>query len=167
MNLTSASAYAVRATLVLVKRGVGSIVPVTEACATAQVPSTYVIKLLVALQHAGVVTSHRGHRGGFALSRAADDVTLLDVLRPQAPTARDVGCLYGPKPCNSPADTLCCKQVAARARAASERVYGTVTLTQAAETYERLCQARKNGHVATAAYARLRRPKKARRARSA
>lgn len=140
MNLTSASAYAVRAVLVLCKRGVGSIVPVATACTEASVPATYVIKLLGALNHAGIVTSHRGHRGGFALSRDAADVTLLDVLRPQAPTAHDVGCLYGPKLCSRPADALCCKQVAARARAASDRIYGTVTLAQAAETYKALCQ---------------------------
>ena len=44
------------------------------------VPAPYLAKALQALTRAGLVRSHTGRRGGYRLARAADQITLLDIV---------------------------------------------------------------------------------------
>jgi Rrf2 family protein len=53
-----------------------------ERIANAQgVPLNFLENILGELRHAGIVRSHRGPDGGFRLARAADEVTIADVIR--------------------------------------------------------------------------------------
>ena len=53
-----------------------------ERIATAQgIPLNFLENILGELRHSGIVRSHRGAEGGFRLARAADQVTIADVIR--------------------------------------------------------------------------------------
>jgi Rrf2 family protein len=53
-----------------------------ERLATAQgIPLDFLQNILGELRHAGIVRSHRGADGGFRLARAADQVTIADIIR--------------------------------------------------------------------------------------
>lgn len=45
------------------------------------VPLPTVAKLLNALAHGDLITSHRGAAGGYALDRPADDITVADIIQ--------------------------------------------------------------------------------------
>jgi len=51
-----------------------------ELAASAKLPLPTVGKLLKQLQHGGLLTSHRGTKGGYALARPASAVTVTDVI---------------------------------------------------------------------------------------
>ncbi len=57
-----------------------------------QVPASYLAKVLQELARAGLLTSRRGVRGGFELSHAACDVTVLDVVNAVDPIPRITQC---------------------------------------------------------------------------
>jgi Rrf2 family protein len=53
-----------------------------EQIATAQgIPLNFLENILGELRHAGIVRSHRGAVGGFRLAKAADQLTVADVIR--------------------------------------------------------------------------------------
>src|SRR3954464_14017960 len=58
----------------------GVVMPAAKLAEYRGVPEAYLAKHLQALSRAGVVESVPGARGGYRLSRPADDVTVLDVL---------------------------------------------------------------------------------------
>jgi Rrf2 family protein len=55
-------------------------VPVTRLAELHDVSSTYLAKQLQALSRAGILSSAQGKAGGYALTRAAADTTVLDVV---------------------------------------------------------------------------------------
>jgi Rrf2 family protein len=50
----------------------------------------------VRLRRAGIVTSTRGARGGYALARAAEDITVRDVIAASELTTFDLHCVSNP-----------------------------------------------------------------------
>lgn len=80
MRITARVDYAVRAMTVL---ATGDERPIkAEAVAAEQnIPLQFLLKILAELRLARLVTSRRGQQGGFALARAADDISVADVIR--------------------------------------------------------------------------------------
>lgn len=79
MYISAKSDYALRAALTLVDAEA----PMTaDAIAAAQdLPSGFLDRILGDLRTAGVIASRRGPSGGWRLARAADAVTVGDVMR--------------------------------------------------------------------------------------
>jgi Rrf2 family protein len=69
----------------------------------ADVPYSYLGKLLQTLTHSGLVKSQKGIGGGVCLARGAKDITLLDVLEPIDEISQQSDCLLGHKVCNDKA----------------------------------------------------------------
>ncbi len=66
---------------------------ITRAIAeTTKVPGDYLSKVMQTLVKAGFVTSRRGARGGFTLSRPADEITILDIVNAVDPIQRIRSC---------------------------------------------------------------------------
>ncbi|MBM4107799.1 MAG: Rrf2 family transcriptional regulator [Phycisphaerae bacterium] len=79
--------YALRAMLHLA--GQGGVAASTDRIAgRTSVPAGYLAKIMRDLVVAGLVSSFRGPRGGFALAREASAITLLDVVNAVEPIAR-------------------------------------------------------------------------------
>lgn len=70
---------------------------VSSECIAAEtkVPSGYLSKILRDLVVAGLVTSQRGPRGGFALARSPRETTMLDVINAVDPIKRIKECPLG------------------------------------------------------------------------
>jgi Rrf2 family protein len=81
MRISAKADYAVRAVAELAAAD-GEKPIKAERVATAQgIPLNFLENILGELRHAGIVRSHRGAEGGFRLAKAAEDVTVADVIR--------------------------------------------------------------------------------------
>jgi len=70
----------------------------------AQVPPSYLAKILQNLAKAGIVISRRGASGGFILARTPEEVTILDVVQSVDPIHRITKC---PLNLDSHCEVLC------------------------------------------------------------
>jgi len=81
MRISAKADYAVRAAAELAAAP-GDKPVKAERLATAQeIPLNFLENILGELRHAGIVRSHRGAEGGFRLAKAADQLTVADVIR--------------------------------------------------------------------------------------
>jgi len=62
-----------------------------------KVPGPYLSKVLQSLTRAGIITSHRGVRGGFTLAQPAEKLTILTVVSAVDPIQRIRTCPLGLK----------------------------------------------------------------------
>jgi len=81
MRITSSIEYATRLMVTLAAEHGGAPVSAERMAEADNVPGDYVSQLLVKLRRAGLVTSHRGSAGGYALSRAPREITIAQVVR--------------------------------------------------------------------------------------
>jgi Rrf2 family protein len=116
--------YALRAMVVLA-RDAGNTRSADEIAAATRVPRRYVNKVLQALVRAHLVRSQPGPGGGYALRRAPDQVSLLDVVNAVEPMPRIRRCPLGLKGHTS----LCLlHQQLDMAWASAERAFASVTI---------------------------------------
>ena len=81
MRISAKADYAVRAVVELAAATDEKPIK-AERIATAQdIPLNFLENILGELRHAGIVRSHRGAEGGFRLAKAAELITIADVIR--------------------------------------------------------------------------------------
>ncbi len=80
ISITSKSRYAVVALAELARSG-DRPVPIKELAERREIPEQFLEQLFSTLRRAGLLTSHRGMRGGYTLSRPADEITVLEVVQ--------------------------------------------------------------------------------------
>jgi len=56
-------------------------VPIKEVAERRGIPEQFLEQLFSTLRRAGLLTSHRGMKGGYTLSRPADEITVLEVVQ--------------------------------------------------------------------------------------
>ncbi len=81
MRVSAKSDYALRALIELAGRGDGSPVSAEELGVRQEIPHGFLQAILADLRRAGIVMSQRGQSGGWRMARAADSVTVADVIR--------------------------------------------------------------------------------------
>lgn len=72
---------------------------VNEICEREDITAPFAYKILKKLQKAGIVTGYRGVHGGYALSKDAQEFTLLDIYNAIDPDMFIIECLNPHKPC--------------------------------------------------------------------
>ena len=80
MQITRQADYAVRAVLYLSGLDNGRRAPTSEIALKQHIPPSFLAKIVSQLSVAGVVQTSRGARGGVSLARAADEISLLEVV---------------------------------------------------------------------------------------
>ena len=80
MQITRAAEYAIRGVLDLCSQPEGSVCLLSEISERQQIPPSFLSKIFQNLSKAGMVNSFRGTGGGFSLTRAPQEITILDVL---------------------------------------------------------------------------------------
>ncbi len=80
MKLSTKGRYATRIMLYLAVHSGGVPSRKQEIAESESISADYVEQILIRLKAAGLVVSHRGAKGGFALARPAGDVTVADIL---------------------------------------------------------------------------------------
>jgi len=83
--------YALRA-IVAIAQADGQTAPTQRLAEITKVPPGYLPKVLQMLGRAGLVDSRRGLGGGFRLSRAATEITVLEVINAVDPVKRIEKC---------------------------------------------------------------------------
>lgn len=81
MKISAKARYACLAILELAQRGAECPPrPAREIAEAQQIPEHYLVQILLQLKAAGLVLSSRGAIGGYHLTRAADEITIADVI---------------------------------------------------------------------------------------
>ena len=80
ISITSKSRYAVVAMAELGRSG-DRPMPVKELAERRDIPDHFLEQLFSTLRRSGLLTSHRGSKGGYTLSRPADEITVLEVVQ--------------------------------------------------------------------------------------
>lgn len=94
--ISQTAEYAMRAVVFLAERPETAF-PIPKIAEATQVPAQYLAKVMQDLARQGVVVSRRGVKGGYALVRAAHDVTLLEIVQAVDPIRRITTCPLGLK----------------------------------------------------------------------
>lgn len=89
MYLTGRIDFAICASVEIARRG--GTVPLRDVARAQDLPTDYVRSAMRDLRRAGIVSSRRGHDGGYALARSAADVSLADIVRAVGATPRSRG----------------------------------------------------------------------------
>jgi Rrf2 family protein len=103
MTISTRGRYATRVAVLLAAQGLDASLTKTEIAEAEGISAGYVQQLMMSLRLAGIVDSHRGREGGFSLSRAADRITVADVLRAVEGDVMPAPC-QGPTHCRRSAD---------------------------------------------------------------
>ncbi|HRV59243.1 MAG: Rrf2 family transcriptional regulator [Solirubrobacterales bacterium] len=80
ISVTSKSRYAVVALVELAGAG-ETPMPVKELAERRNIPDQFLEQLFSTLRRAGLLTSRRGSKGGYILSRPANEITVLEVVQ--------------------------------------------------------------------------------------
>jgi len=80
ISVTSKSRYAVVAMAELAKSG-DRPVPIKELAERRGMPEQFLEQLFSTLRRAGLLNSHRGMKGGYTLSRPAEEIEVLEVVQ--------------------------------------------------------------------------------------
>jgi Rrf2 family protein len=80
MQITRQADYAVRAVMHLARLETGGRAPTSLIAREQKIPPSFLAKIVSQLSVAGVVQTSRGARGGVALARQPEEVTLLEVV---------------------------------------------------------------------------------------
>lgn len=80
ISVTSKSRYAVVALAELARSG-DTPVPIGQVAERRNMPVQFLEQLFSTLRRAGILTSHRGAKGGYTLARKPEDITVLEVVQ--------------------------------------------------------------------------------------
>lgn len=97
--LNQASGYALTA-MGCIAAGGGKPVLVKEVARAADIPAPYLAKIINALARRGLVRTQRGIGGGVTLSRAATEITMLDVCSALDDPVTQTTCMMGTAVCS-------------------------------------------------------------------
>ena len=79
--LAQKTRYALRSLLYLAEESDGRPVPLARIASTQHVPAKYLELIMLDLKKAGLVSSTRGPKGGYALARPAGDISFGEIVR--------------------------------------------------------------------------------------
>lgn len=96
MRITTLAEYGVICALHLARRTDGFPVTGREIAEVERLPGDYVEQILLRLRRAGLVRSTRGARGGYALARAPEEISIRNVIEASETTTFDLHCVSHP-----------------------------------------------------------------------
>ena len=135
--LSQKAKYALKAMLELVELDEGDLLQAGEIAERQHVPRKFLEMILLELRRHGLVESHRGKHGGYALAKPADAITFGEIIRiidgPLAPIP--CASLSGYRRCDDCADERSCaiRGAMQQARAALSNILDGLTLAQASK----------------------------------
>jgi Rrf2 family iron-sulfur cluster assembly transcriptional regulator len=99
LELTHRGSYAIRAVVALARAEDQEVVPARRIARTMDIPVRFLPQVLGDLSRAGIVEARLGRAGGYRLSRAPSEISLLDVIEAAEGDARRRTCVLTGKPC--------------------------------------------------------------------
>lgn len=80
VTLTTRGHHAILAMAELVQKGEGNPLPLSEIAKASDISLSYLEQLFSCLRRYGLVKSYRGPGGGYVLAKAAQDITISEIL---------------------------------------------------------------------------------------
>lgn len=99
--LSTTAQHAVRALTSLATLGEGRAVLGRELAEKTGVPASYLAKILLVMNRAGLVEATRGMGGGYRLVRPAEEIFLIEIVGPLDGVDGVEECMLGLKECSS------------------------------------------------------------------
>jgi Rrf2 family protein len=96
VRITTLAEYGVICALHLARRADEGPITGRELAELERLPADYVEQILLRLRRAGIVRSTRGARGGYALARDAEQISIRDVMEASETTTFDLHCVSHP-----------------------------------------------------------------------
>ena len=96
MRITTWAEYGLICALHLARRAGQGPITGREIAGGERLPADYVEQILLRLRRAGLVNSTRGARGGYSLARAAEDITVREVIAASELGTFDLHCVTHP-----------------------------------------------------------------------
>lgn len=100
MELTRKGEYAIRGIVYLARLQPGKVALISEIAEAADVPQTFLAKILQSFAKLGIVKSYRGAGGGFVLGRSPSQITLREVVEAVEGPIIPNRCLLGSGSCD-------------------------------------------------------------------
>jgi Rrf2 family protein len=96
VRITTLAEYGVICALHLAKRMDEGPITGREIAAREKLPVDYVEQIMLRLRRASIVRSTRGARGGYALARTPEEISIRDVIAASETTTFDLHCVSHP-----------------------------------------------------------------------
>jgi Rrf2 family protein len=96
VRITTWAEYGLICALNLAKRAGDGPITGREIASSERLPGDYVEQILLRLRRAGLVNSTRGARGGYVLARAADEISVREVIAASELGTFDLHCVSHP-----------------------------------------------------------------------
>lgn len=96
MRITTWAEYGLICALHLAKRAGEGPITGREIASGERLPADYVEQILLRLRRAGLVNSTRGARGGYSLARAAEEISVREVIAASELGTFDLHCVTHP-----------------------------------------------------------------------
>ncbi|MBI1832618.1 MAG: Rrf2 family transcriptional regulator [Planctomycetes bacterium] len=98
--ISKSASYALRAMVELAQLPPGVFASSARISRTCDTPPKYLSKLMEILADAKLIRSQKGLRGGYALARPSDNITLFEIIEAIDHISRLPGCLFGHERCS-------------------------------------------------------------------
>lgn len=98
--LSATAQYALRALGYLASQDSDTVVLGRELAEQTGVPASYLSKILLLLNRAGLVQAARGTGGGYRLARLPDEISLIEIVDPIDNVRRLDDCVMGLEECS-------------------------------------------------------------------
>jgi Rrf2 family protein len=133
LTLSKRADYVLRAAISLARAwSSGDSRKIREVVADTEIPATFASQVLADLVRAGLATSKAGRQGGYRLSRAPSDISVLEVIEAGEGALRADRCAMGDGPCRW--EAVCpLHQTFTEAVVAVREVLGRMSLDELAE----------------------------------
>lgn len=96
MRITTWAEYGLICALHLARRAGDGPVTGRDVAAREKLPGDYVEQILLRMRRAGIVSSTRGARGGYTLSRPPQEISVRNVIQASELTTFDLHCVSHP-----------------------------------------------------------------------
>ena len=95
MLLSQTAEYALRAMAWLATREEGSAMRATDLSDATDIPSHYLSKIMRRMVVSGLLTSRKGHGGGFCLAKPKNEIRYIDILSAVDSAPVESQCAFG------------------------------------------------------------------------
>lgn len=139
MKLSTKGRYGVRAMFDLALNNGKGPIPLNSIAERQNISEHYLEQLIALLRKAGLVKSVRGAQGGYVLARAAEEITIGDIIRVLEGPIAPVDCVNEEEesPCKN-AEFCVTRNVWAKVRDSVTDVLDSITLAQLVKDQETL-----------------------------
>lgn len=135
MKISAKAEYALKAMYEIARHTQKNVyINVSEIAELQNIPKAYLEQLIVHLKKAGLVRSMRGAKGGYILSRSADDINANEIIEAvEGPI--DLGHCIGESACKR-ADKCVANDVVQQLKSSIDKVLTSITLQYFIDKYQ-------------------------------